>query len=164
LCAPDEQAARLLSAHRWLPVFGTLEQALSVPPRHRSTLLHDTLLPVPSAGARARELAGLACARWELPHLLRPACLIASELATNAAVHAGTLAAIRFSIGRHFLLISVRDGSTAAPRLDSRPPLDPGAGRGLLLIDATAYRWGYHPCEDGKVVWASLHLRDQLTA
>ncbi|MCU7727066.1 ATP-binding protein [Actinoplanes sp. KI2] len=165
VCTPDEHTARLLTRGMRLPVFGSVEQALASPAHRRTMLIHDTLLPVAgAAAARARELATEACVRWELPHLLSPARVIASELATNAAVHAGTLAAIRFSVGRRFLLISVRDGSTAPPRLDPRPPRNPQAGWGLMLVDATAHRWGCHPREDGKVVWASLRLRDPLTA
>ncbi|RZU46620.1 anti-anti-sigma factor [Krasilnikovia cinnamomea] len=163
VCTPHKGTAGLLAWGGWLPVFETVAQAMAVPPRRRTTLICDTLLPVAGTSARARDLATEACARWGLPHLLGPACLIAGELATNAAVHAGTLAAIRFSVGRRFLLISVQDGSTTEPRPDTTPPQDPGARRGLLLVDATAHRWGCHPREDGKVVWASLRLRDPLT-
>jgi anti-anti-sigma factor len=160
LCARDEPTVRALALRRSLPVFATVEQALSVPARRRMTLISDTLLPVTEAEARARELAADACARWGLPHLTGPACLIAGELARNAAVHAGTLAAIRLSVGARYLLISVQDGSTDRPCLGEAPPHGPGAGRGLLLVDATADRWGCHLREDGKIVWAGLHLRD----
>jgi hypothetical protein len=162
LCARDEQIVRALAVNRNLPVLPSVEQALSEPARRRLRLICDTLLPVAGAEARARALATDACARWGLPHLVGPACLIAGELAANAAVHAGTLAAIRLSIGRRYLLISVQDGSTDKPRPGEVPPYDPGAGRGLLLVDATAYGWGYHLRDDGKVVWAALRVRDPL--
>ncbi|MCU7727964.1 STAS domain-containing protein [Actinoplanes sp. KI2] len=156
LCARDEQTTRALAMNRSLQVFATVEQALSVPARRRTALISDTLLPVAEAEARARELAADACDRWRLPHLVGPACLIAGELAANAAVHAGTLAAIRLSVGPRYLLISVQDGSTDKPR----PGEAPDTGRGLLLVAATAHRWGCHLRDDGKVVWASLRIRD----
>ncbi|BFU45002.1 hypothetical protein KRMM14A1004_32390 [Krasilnikovia sp. MM14-A1004] len=162
VCTPDPDTKRLLTWGGWLPVFDSVAQAMAAPAGSRTTLICDTLLPVTASAGRARELAREACARWGLPHLVGPACLIADELATNAAMHAGTLAAVRFSIGRRFLLISVRDGSTVEPRLGWAPPEDPRAGRGLLLVDATAFRWGWHLREDGKVVWASLRIKDGL--
>ncbi|WP_412735451.1 STAS domain-containing protein [Krasilnikovia sp. MM14-A1259] len=165
VCVPDRETARLLTRRGdgRVPVFESVEQALSVPARRRMTLICDTLLPVADSACRARQLATEACARWGLPHLIGPARLIAGELATNAAVHAGTFAAVRFMIARHFLLISMRDGSPVEPRLGWAPPEDPGAGRGLLLVDATAHRWGWHVRDDGKVVWASLRTRKTAT-
>ncbi|GAB1694336.1 hypothetical protein KRM28CT15_61390 [Krasilnikovia sp. M28-CT-15] len=162
VCTEDDQAVPLLTrgGHGGLPVFASVEQALSVPARRRMSLVCDTLLPVTSSAGHARQMATAVCARWDLPHLTGPACLIASELAINAAVHAGTLADIRFAVGRRHLLISVRDGSTTEPRLGWAPPEDPGAGRGLLMVDATAHRWGCLPIEGGKVVWASLRTRE----
>src|SRR5690242_17461667 len=41
LCAPDEQTARLLTWGGWLPVFASVEQALSAPARRRKTLICD---------------------------------------------------------------------------------------------------------------------------
>ncbi|WP_412738142.1 STAS domain-containing protein [Krasilnikovia sp. MM14-A1259] len=162
----DEEMARLLTrrGRGRMPVFRSVQQALSVPARRRMTLICDTLLPVAEAASRARELATEACARWELPHLTGSACLIAGELATNAAVHAGTLAALRLTLGRRLLLISVRDGSTAAPCLGEPGSLEPTAGRGLLLVDATALWWGWHLHEDGKTVWAGLRAGRSASA
>ncbi|WP_130509105.1 ATP-binding protein [Krasilnikovia cinnamomea] len=165
VCTEDDEAVPLLTQDGYgrLPVFASVEQALSAPAPRRMNLVCDTLLPVTSSAGHARQLATEVCDRWELPHLAGPACLIASELAINAAVHAGTLADIRFAVGRRYLMISVRDGSTAEPRLGWAPPTDPGAGRGLLMVDATAYRWGCLPIEGGKVVWASLRTREAPT-
>ncbi|WP_207230190.1 STAS domain-containing protein [Krasilnikovia cinnamomea] len=158
VCTPDPQTARLLSrgAPARVPVFSSIAQALSMPKHRRTTLICDTLLPVADAAVRARTLATEACARWGLPQLVGLAALIAAELATNAAVHAGTFVAIRFALGARYLLISARDGSGAAPRLDCAPLTEPATGRGLLLVEATAWRWGWHPTADGKMVWASL--------
>ncbi|WP_242625137.1 STAS domain-containing protein [Krasilnikovia cinnamomea] len=161
ICTPDAETARRLThgCRRLLPVFASPEQALTARPPRRVTVLHDTLLPVSGAARRARELATAACARWQLPALVGPACLIADELATNALIHARTMADIRFAVGSHHLMISVRDGSAARPLVAREQPPGSVAGLGLLLVDATADRWGCLPVDGGKVVWACLRTR-----
>ncbi len=81
---------------------------------------------------------------------------MAGELVTNAVLHAQTLIDLRFSLGRRYLLIAVRDGSYEIPRVREATPLDPAAPRGLFLVAQFAKRWGTVPAEGGKVVWASL--------
>jgi hypothetical protein len=44
------------------------------------------------------------------------------------------------------------------------PPLQSGGGRGLMLVDAIAARWGSVPAHDGKVVWASLPVAGHSAA
>jgi hypothetical protein len=39
------------------------------------------------------------------------------------------------------------------------PRADPATGRGLLLVDEFALRWGSFPAAGGKVVWAALSVR-----
>ncbi|WP_130512125.1 STAS domain-containing protein [Krasilnikovia cinnamomea] len=158
LCTADPPTTKLLRALR-LPVFPTAQQALATAPQPRLTMLADTLLPVPSAAHHARELAAEACTRWRLPHLIGFAGLIASELVANAVEHARTLVDIRFTVGHRYLMISVRDGSTDVPSPSWAPLSDAETGRGMLLVDATAHRWGSLPVEGGKVVWATLRTR-----
>jgi hypothetical protein len=52
--------------------------------------------------------------------------------------------------------VAVRDHSTGVPRFTG--PVAPSSygGRGLLLIDSIALRWGSLKLNDGKVVWAVL--------
>lgn len=139
-------------------IFATAAEALAAPVRHRLPVLSDRLLPVRGAARRGRELSASACERWGLPRLVVPAALVAGELVTNAVVHAGTMADLRISRARWHLLIAVRDGSRAEPRIGAGPADAPGAGRGLRMVAATARRWGSLPAPDGKVVWAALTL------
>jgi len=55
------------------------------------------------------------------------------------------------------LSIAVRDRSATVPTYH-RAPVSPTAygGRGMLLIDSVAARWGSLLLADGKVVWALL--------
>jgi hypothetical protein len=54
------------------------------------------------------------------------------------------------------LSVAVRDQSPTVPRFAG--PVAPTAygGRGLLLIDSVAERWGSMEADGGKVVWALL--------
>jgi anti-anti-sigma regulatory factor/anti-sigma regulatory factor (Ser/Thr protein kinase) len=160
ICAGEPRLARLLThgSYGRLPVFPSIAEALAAPARKRIRTLSEPLLPVAGAVHRARELAAGACVRWHLPRLTNPAVLIAGELVANAVRHAQTIADLRFSLGRRYLMIAVRDGSTELPKVDDASSGDPGRGRGLVLVDALAARWGSMASEGGKVVWASLPI------
>ncbi|WP_306213077.1 STAS domain-containing protein [Actinoplanes sp. RD1] len=159
LCAPDPSLTALLTkGGHGRRVFRSLAEALAAPAAPRLATVSDVLLPVTGASRQARAVATSACEQWELPHLAAPAALVAGELATNAVTHAGTLADLRLTRGHRYLMIAVRDGSTAPPRMAAGPSPDPAAPRGLLLVDATAHRWGSLTADGGKVVWATLPL------
>lgn len=118
-------------------------------------------------GARlARLLAAGQLRTWPVtPSVAERAELVVAELAANAALHGRVR-------GRDFRLDLTLNGATGVLLIevtDTRhdkapepgPPPDPGpdseSGRGLLLVDALADRWGtdpYLPC--GKTVWAEL--------
>ncbi|MEU4695294.1 STAS domain-containing protein [Actinoplanes sp. NPDC023714] len=141
---------------RGLAVHASVDEALAAKPGRRNPVISDVLLPVSGAAQRARDLATCACARWRLPHLSGRAGLVAGELVTNAVVHAQTMLDLRLTLGRRYLVVAVRDGSSAPPVLPGPASADPLAPRGLLLVDAMSRRWGSTPAPGGKVVWAAL--------
>ncbi|MDG4767646.1 hypothetical protein O7632_26655 [Solwaraspora sp. WMMD406] len=118
------------------------------------------LLPVAGAARRARELVTDGCARWDVPHLTGPACVAITEMVNNVVVHAGTAMSVRVAYRNGTLRLSVRDGSADLPRL--RGPVPPTAlgGRGMLLVDAVARRWGGTPISGGKLTWATIEATD----
>ena len=117
--------------------------------------LHESLLPIPGAARRGRDLATEVCLRWQLPDLVGPASIIASELVTNAVRHAGT--PLRLSLARtaRYLHIAVRD-EDPHPAVLQHPSVLATRGRGLLIVQRTALNWGSTPAPTGKVVWATL--------
>jgi anti-sigma regulatory factor (Ser/Thr protein kinase) len=131
-------------------------QRLPVPPR---VLQH--LKPNREAPAAARELIAQTCREWGLDRWSRLTQLLASELVTNAVVHARTLMTVSLRRLGDTLEVAVRDGD---PRLVARPQVGPeglpvGAhGRGLLLLTTLADTWGCVPTSDGKVTWANVGL------
>ncbi|MEV4537504.1 ATP-binding protein [Asanoa sp. NPDC049518] len=115
------------------------------------------LPPLAGTAHEARAVATDACLRWHVEHLVGPACLVASELVTNAVQHAETTMTMRLSLVGDHLLVEVEDGCVRPPMLRPLPaPTDPAPGRGLVLVARTAARSGWVPTPDGKIVWATL--------
>ena len=118
------------------------------------------------AGQRARDLVARACREWDLDAHAGPAELIVTELAGNAVRHAVGPLHLMVAVRGNYLQIAVRDGSPGLPRpVDfTGGPIDPVEhGRGLHLIAALATSWGTIPSVDGKVVWATLRVRQGAT-
>ena len=87
--------------------------------------------------------------------LLEDARLLATELATNAVLHARSPFSV--SVRRHGsgVRLSVDDASHVRPTLREPRGLE-SSGRGLQLVAAIAARWGVDLTDDGKTVWAEL--------
>lgn len=103
-----------------------------------------------------------ALARWGLARLEEAAVLVLSELLTNAGRHA------RVSPGREIetrylrtagtLRIEVHDAASERPE-KREPGSEECGGRGLVLVEALADRWGVEDRHGpGKAVWAELSL------
>jgi len=92
---------------------------------------------------------------WEAAELTSDAELIASELVTNAVLHARTAIQLRLSVEESRVRIEVYDENTRAPALPSCGP-DATSGRGLALVSSLANSWGIEHQGDGKVVWAEI--------
>ena len=80
--------------------------------------------------------------------------LIISELVTNAIVHARTPFEVAVRL-YPTVRVEVGDGSRDRPRLGI-PGLSTVGGRGLVVVDSFAERWGFELTEQGKIVWADL--------
>ena len=83
------------------------------------------------------------------------ASLLVSELVTNAIVHARTDVELRLMADDRMLRAEVSDGNPTFPS-PRRPMGLAGTGRGLLLMDDLASRWGVSPTGAGKTVWFEL--------
>ncbi|GAB2791307.1 ATP-binding protein [Streptomyces daliensis] len=116
-----------------------------------------------AAVAEARRHVEALLVEWRLGHLVEPATLVTSELATNVVLHAQGIADyFELTVRRRdgVLILEVADSCTwEMPELRKPEPEDIG-GRGLLLVDAFAERWGVRPrAGAGKTVWAHLAVR-----
>ena len=104
-------------------------------------------------------------ARHALRALLEPlgldtdaAELLVSELVSNAVRYAGGgEVLVRARLADGLLRVEVLDSSEVVPPLPSEPaPADAESGRGLLLVEALAERWGAEPVPGGKRLWFEL--------
>ncbi|MFD6193701.1 ATP-binding protein [Streptomyces olivaceus] len=121
-------------------------------------------------GARlARRLAAHQLDTWGVTHgtsASDAALLIVAELSANAVLH-GRVPGRDFALrlvhtpAAGLLRVEVSDTHPALPaRL--LPPADADGGRGLLLVETLASRWGVtERTGPGKTVWAELDLRPE---
>lgn len=135
-----------------------VEQALSAmsPAEHASM----TLEPGLKAPRSARAFVARECLRWHARSITGHACLVASEIVTNAVLHAHTPVRLTVSRCSGRLRIAVqdeRDDDAAVAARSARELELSGSGRGLLLVSSVCRAWGVYPTADGgKVVWAVL--------
>ncbi len=85
------------------------------------------------------------------------ACLLTSELLSNAVNHSRGPVRLRLRQAGRELSVEVCDGSPVLPQARFAEP-DAESGRGLLLVDSLAASWGTLPTAEGKAVWFSLPL------
>ncbi|MGC4996810.1 ATP-binding protein [Streptomyces sp. DT195] len=120
----------------------------------------ETLPRQPESAAVARRLVRVALAVWALDALADDGALIVTELVANAVLHARR-ASVRVIVERtapRVVRVAVADLSRAQP-VPRLPEPDAEQGRGLLLVTASAVRWGTDERRWGKVVWAELEAR-----
>jgi anti-sigma regulatory factor (Ser/Thr protein kinase) len=95
----------------------------------------------------------------DLLYLVEDIRLVASELATNAMVHAHTPFVVTLSEMNGVVLLAIRDGSTSVPVRITPQVMEMG-GRGLMLVELLSEQWGARTESDGsKSVWASFATR-----
>jgi anti-sigma regulatory factor (Ser/Thr protein kinase) len=105
--------------------------------------------------ARARRLVATQLDAWSLSEISDDARLVASELLTNAALHAQPPIKMRLARLNSGVRLEVSDGSREMP-LMVRAGDDVMTGRGWTLVEALSHDWGVTPVSDGKLVWATL--------
>lgn len=115
------------------------------------------LPPQPTSAGLAREIVATQLRAWQVEALTDDAALVVTELVTNAVRYAGTDMELRISPISGGVRLEVRDGSTRPLRPRS-PELRDEGGRGLLLVDALAHRYGVEAEGNGKRVWVEMLL------
>jgi anti-sigma regulatory factor (Ser/Thr protein kinase) len=124
---------------------------------------------VPEEARTARQFVRELLTCWGLGYLCDDAELIIAELVGNAVrhgmrtappfVHVGASApALRLCLLRRIgeVMLAVTDPSDEAPA-PKAPSSDGENGRGLQIVGALSFVWGWSPIEgNGKAVWAVL--------
>ncbi|WP_433888076.1 SpoIIE family protein phosphatase [Streptomyces sp. CA-111067] len=120
----------------------------------------------PEGLAEARSALRQALSDWQLPELADDVEMAAGELLVNVLLHTEggavlTLEVLPEPVRR--VRLSVQDRSSVWPH--RRTPGEAAtSGRGLLMIDALAARWGVEPRGDGKAVWCEFGPPDRRGA
>ena len=114
------------------------------------------LEPVVGAARRSRETITEACDRWDRAELAGSACIVVTELVNNVVAHARTPMTVLVAARNNGVAVAVRDESSRTPSFSGAPAPTAYGGRGMLLIDSVAARWGCLPLGTGKIVWAVL--------
>jgi CheY-like chemotaxis protein/anti-sigma regulatory factor (Ser/Thr protein kinase) len=127
-----------------------LEVAVLDAPTATCELPHTT-----RSASVARRFVETTLHEWECSGPLDDAVLVASELVTNAVLHAGTACTLTLRLSEGVLRIEVCDNGEGSPELRSQPLSEPG-GQGLRIVSALASAWGIDPHPPGKSVWAEL--------
>jgi anti-sigma regulatory factor (Ser/Thr protein kinase) len=109
-----------------------------------------------SAAARARRFVRDTLLAWGVDDGAIEDCrLLVSELVTNAILHARSSALVSLERKHRIVRITVCDESTMQPRVREYAP-DAVTGRGMLLVDRLARRWGVDARNGGKCVWFEM--------
>jgi anti-sigma regulatory factor (Ser/Thr protein kinase) len=129
------------------------------------------LAALPTAPACARSYVRSVAAEWGPEDLADTAELLTSELITNA-VQASKRLKLRADLAlvpvvqlwmvsdRASIVIHVWDGNDEMPILRNSGP-DDDSGRGLVLVNGLAKKWGAYRTETGKVAWALITREDR---
>ncbi|MGW1049294.1 ATP-binding protein [Streptomyces sp. NPDC001118] len=136
-----------------------MNQEISTPIPHFTAQLSAT----PRGARLARLLATEQLRSWGIP--LDPAELIVAELAANAATH-GRVTGRGFRLTLYAvadtLRIEVADTRGDRLPLTTHPAPDADSGRGLLLVEALADKWGVAPgLPPRKTVWAEVRVTQE---
>jgi anti-sigma regulatory factor (Ser/Thr protein kinase) len=112
-------------------------------------------LPVPQAIPVLRRFVTATLRSWGEEALVPDAALVTSEMATNAVSHADSPfhASIVRAAGVVRIAIVDSGPGAAAQRTAAEDDL---SGRGIVIVDAVADRWGHDVLHGGKVVWAEF--------
>ena len=116
-----------------------------------------TLAPVPASAREARRVVREALAEVGETAALYATELAASELVSNAILHAATEVELRIEVTQQAVTVWVQDGH---PRLPAQRESSSSAttGRGLAIVDALADEHGVElRPPSGKAVWFRVH-------
>jgi anti-sigma regulatory factor (Ser/Thr protein kinase) len=133
----------------WLPAMRGRPYGAGVHPQQ------VTLPGIASSVPPARHFVERTLESWDLPQVSWTAALVVSELAANAALHAGTDFTVRLAVAGDRVRLEVRDRSLSLPR-QRRHSAEATTGRGLRLVADLSTDWGVLQGREGKTVWVEM--------
>lgn len=115
------------------------------------------LPPVAASVPTARRLVRQLLRSWGARQDHEDAALLVTELVANVVDHVGGSACLTLEVtfSDDWLRLAVVDCSPARPEVLDLSP-DRSRGRGMLMVQLLADRWGCEEHRDGKRVWFEL--------
>jgi serine/threonine-protein kinase RsbW len=108
---------------------------------------------------KARAFIAMTLHGWGCDQMEEVAALLVSEVVTNAVEHVQSTALLRVRYEDGRVEVRVQDESDSLPMLQPSDP-EGASGRGLMLVNALADRWGVEPLAGGgKSVYFALQCR-----
>jgi anti-sigma regulatory factor (Ser/Thr protein kinase) len=115
----------------------------------------------PAGVGTARRAATGIVVQWDVrPSVADDACLVVSELVTNAVRHGRSDVVLRLKHYDGFLRVEVVDEDTRLPVLVAPDPQSL-SGRGLGIVASLATSWGAERTAGGKIVWAEFDVSER---
>jgi anti-sigma regulatory factor (Ser/Thr protein kinase) len=110
--------------------------------------------PEPAEVPAVREKLTAVLSSWGMTgEAGEPTLLVVTEMLDNVGEHGHGPTGLVVRLVGEGVRVEVSDGSSDPPLLQPHDPHDPG-GRGLVLIEGVALRWGWVDEPAGKTVWA----------
>jgi anti-sigma regulatory factor (Ser/Thr protein kinase) len=161
----DKTADRIL--HALLPAHDghgdDVTLLLARMPHARLATASTQLAAEPQAAAAGRGFVADALSAWGCREAAEIACLLTSEIVTNAVQHAAGPLRLGMHKTASEITVEVSDHSPGRPQV--RPvDLTAEAGRGMLLVDALSTAWGTRATGEDKTVWFTLALAGRAAA
>jgi anti-sigma regulatory factor (Ser/Thr protein kinase) len=116
-----------------------------------------TVGAMPQSARLARRFAAAVLAEHHRQGLADKAVLLTSELVTNALRFSRAASRLELRLNDTRLRVDVVDQDERPPELQTPAPVEEN-GRGLMLVDKLADRWGWSPADSGKRVWFELDV------
>ena len=116
-----------------------------------------TLRPEPQQVAVGRRFTRQTLTAWQHTDLADTACLLVSEILTNAVHHARQMIGLRLHHTAREVIAEITDDNTQLPQR-TLPAAADESGRGLTLVEALAGTWGARLSSTGKTVWFTLAI------
>jgi anti-sigma regulatory factor (Ser/Thr protein kinase) len=126
-------------------------------------LVEETFTAQPCNIAAARRFVTDTLAAWDAASFEWAAVIAASELATNALLHAGTRFTVSLRLDDDLLRLAVTDHSLRLPRQRGNGS-EAATGRGLNLVYALSAAHGVDATAAGKTIWCDMRAEDESGA
>lgn len=115
-----------------------------------------------SAAEVRRTLTSWLAHRGSPEQVIGDACLVATELVSNALRHAGPLAdsrlLVRWHVEEDVLVLCVSDGGGSTTPAVVDAPVGAESGRGLAIVEAIARRWYVERTDGANAVHVHLPI------